>query len=821
MAGLTAHCCLLFFQHRETPCYNHAKVTHMGVFIDQIISILTSPPGSLTYHLVLAFSITGALHASLTHWRSSGFPQSRRLVIGLSLLLALRLALFLVAGLSWQGLISEQLIPPIERGANILGLITIIWLWAFPEPTRQADAGALLLGLLALTSITLGLVWWSSQDQGLFYNGSWGDYISEISSLVLLAAGALILLLRKPNGWGYGLSNLALLALGHGVYLLLPNRPGDYSGIVRLAQMTAYPLLLTLPNRFPLPVKSKPSAPDEDFLKERRRLGANPELIQTYMALVTETAPPKTCRAITSAVSQSFLADICLLISPPDEGRQMVIHCGYDLIREENLEGATLDGQYAPVLASALQRGRGLHLPASSTSPDLQTLASILNLDRAGHLLSVPVQNDGGEVLAGIVLLSPYSNRGWTNEDQSLLGSITQSMAYLLQRTQLRSALQDELIQTRQTLKLVQDEADEARREYERLHSQIRTLNESQPSIEDQDDRLAALVAAQEQARQVIANLRAENEKLSIALQDRASQTAAPSVGKPIPTQEREHLEGELRLALQEVARLNKTIARMDRMAISSREKSHPLAQIEAIASIAMELRQSMTAIIGYTDFLLGESIGILGDLQRKFLEKVLGSTRNIGFLVDELVQITALEADQKQVTFKPIDLSSIIDEAIKHTSQLLREKDIALRVDMPERLPKLNTNRNALQGALIAVLENASSVTPDNGEISLLARIEQENDHRYVLVQIADQGSGISADEMFYVFSPVTQQGEPPPREIGEMASRLTIAKSLLEGIGARLWVESQSQYGSTLSILLPTNHVESQAFEEGETPQ
>ena len=66
----------------------------------QILTTLTVFPGNLVYHLILAFSIAGAFQAALNLWRSSGFPQGRRMVIGLGLLLAVRLILFISAGLA-------------------------------------------------------------------------------------------------------------------------------------------------------------------------------------------------------------------------------------------------------------------------------------------------------------------------------------------------------------------------------------------------------------------------------------------------------------------------------------------------------------------------------------------------------------------------------------------------------------------------------------------------------------------------------------------------------------------------------------------------
>ncbi len=78
----------------------------MGALFSQIFALLTAPPGNFIYHLVLVFSIASALQSSFIHWRSSEFPQARRTMLGLGLLLAAQLLLFIFSGLSWLGFIN-------------------------------------------------------------------------------------------------------------------------------------------------------------------------------------------------------------------------------------------------------------------------------------------------------------------------------------------------------------------------------------------------------------------------------------------------------------------------------------------------------------------------------------------------------------------------------------------------------------------------------------------------------------------------------------------------------------------------------------------
>jgi hypothetical protein len=270
----------------------------MGAFLEQLLTLLTTPPGNLMYHTVLAFSIFGALQSSINHWRSSSFPQGSRMIIGLALLLLGQFALFAVAGLAWQDLANAaRFIPPLDRAIALLSIVLLIWLWTFPESGRLADAAALLVGLLIAALAMVGTIWWFSQgisDQGagLYFNQSWVDLAGETLALILLLSGVVVLLLRRPNGWGLGLAMLAGLFAGHLAHWLAPVEASDFAGAVRLAELAVYPLLLALPQRFPQPAEAAPPAQKPKEL-EQRRYSSDPKVMQAFLALATETSPHK------------------------------------------------------------------------------------------------------------------------------------------------------------------------------------------------------------------------------------------------------------------------------------------------------------------------------------------------------------------------------------------------------------------------------------------------------------------------------------------------------------------------------------------------
>jgi signal transduction histidine kinase len=232
--------------------------------------------------------------------------------------------------------------------------------------------------------------------------------------------------------------------------------------------------------------------------------------------------------------------------------------------------------------------------------------------------------------------------------------------------------------------------------------------------------------------------------------------------------------------------------------------------QAEVIASISQELRQPMSSIVGYADLLLGESVGILGALQRKFIERIKASTERIGSLIDDLIQISTFETGLKNLKPEPVDINLIIDNAMAYTSSQLREKNIALRIDIGKTLQPIHADREAMQQIMIHLLQNAGAATPVEGTISLRVRAQKENDQDHILVQISDTGGGIPEADLPRVFSRLYRAENVLIQGVGDTGVGLSIAKALTEAQGGRIWVDTEMSVGSTFNVLLPIKPAE-----------
>ena len=366
----------------------------------------------LGYSLLIILVCLIALLKVFRNWQKGKFPQGFRMIQGLTGLAVLRLLAFLFTYFSWQNEPAfTQSLLILDQAISLLGINLIMWLWSFPEPNRVADPT--VLGLMGITSVfvILQTIFMPSLLNGfagtmLFWQGI---------SIIFLIAGSALIIIRKPNFWLYGVFMGGILAFGS-IFALISS---DLESL-HLAQLTAYPLLLLLGERFPIgEMYTQEGSIDIDL--DRRQASVDLPILSKIQKLFDEKDPAGILYNIAQTTCYLILSDLTLIIDTPDEHGKIRIIAGYDLIREEPLQALTLESKNIPLLSNYIERGKMLHIPASSTSRDLSNLSKVLQLTKPGHLLSSPVYIPSANKTIGVVLFSPFSNRPWTKADQDYL----------------------------------------------------------------------------------------------------------------------------------------------------------------------------------------------------------------------------------------------------------------------------------------------------------------------------------------------------------------------------------------------------------------
>ena len=812
--------------------------------MQQLFDLFVAPPGSLIYYLVLAISLTAALQATLISRQGTDKALMRRLMTGLFLILAGQVVLFVVSGLAWQGFANPHyILAPLDRAVTAFSLLWIAWLWLFPRPNRVADAITAALSLVIAIGGGFSLNNWVLFPPDLGFNGTQLDQIWEVASLAIIVLGMLLLFIRRPDGWGMGLSMLALNLAGHLYHFLGPVTVGDFAGVVRLAIVCSFPMLPILAQRNlyaaalaytpslqaqVAPEVSKP-LPSKVAEWERRHYTASPRTVFDWLQLALIAQPDQLYSEFIRAFAQTMVADLCLLVRPPDANGKIVVLSCYDLIHEEFLQAAAIDRDLIPNVAVALQKGRALRLNKDeAVSPDVAALGKSLGLADPGSLMLVPLTNPS-RTWGGVILLSPYSSRTWSAEDQTYLLSSIETIVQILSKGEKTAgqALTNPAAQVvpaaQPEFRRIQEDLSEAHRllvemkgENRLLLEEIAVLRSSNP-IGD----LESLLAVQKESQQMVTSLQEENERLQVVLARRENETlpdflpvdSEPGVSME-PHADR-YAEEQVRAALSQVARLENALAHSNAQ-ILLLQQNHPKAGTsltededhEVINALVQEFRQPMASISGYTDLLLAESAGIIGALQRNFLERVKGSVERMQAICNDLLQITHLQSHPLELTPEPINASVLIDEAMNAVRSQVRAKNITLRVDLPDELPEIKADRDALQQIVVHLLQNASAATPVEGAISLRVRLQPgDRDVPSMLLQVTDTGGGIAADDLPRVFSRRYRADNALIQGVGDGGVGLSIAKTLVEAHQGRIWVDSVPGQSSTFSVLLPLN--------------
>jgi signal transduction histidine kinase len=225
---------------------------------------------------------------------------------------------------------------------------------------------------------------------------------------------------------------------------------------------------------------------------------------------------------------------------------------------------------------------------------------------------------------------------------------------------------------------------------------------------------------------------------------------------------------------------------------------------------MVQELRTPMTSVIGYVDLLLGESAGILGEMQRKFLLRVNANVSRLASMLEDLIRVTMLDSGQFQLMHEPVDVIGVIEDAITNASEQLREKGLTVHLNLDDDVPDLPADPDAIHQIVGQLLTNAYLASPPGSEFFITARRQPVKydagrivDSLYIAVE--DRGGGIASEDQGRVFSRKYKAENPLIQGLGDTGVGLSIAKALVEAHGGRIWLETREGVGVTFSLAMP----------------
>jgi signal transduction histidine kinase len=236
-------------------------------------------------------------------------------------------------------------------------------------------------------------------------------------------------------------------------------------------------------------------------------------------------------------------------------------------------------------------------------------------------------------------------------------------------------------------------------------------------------------------------------------------------------------------------------------------DKSRQLAEAsqhksQFLANMSHELRTPLNAIIGVSEMLREDAEAAKQDTEP--LDRVLGAGRHLLALINDILDLSKIEAGRMELQLEDFALAPLIDGVVKTIEPLAAKNENRVAVNCDGAIGRLHADQMRLRQALLNLMSNANKFT-ERGTISVDARDGQENGRGWVTIAVADTGIGMTPEQLGKLFQEFSQADASTTRKYGGTGLGLAISKRFCQMMGGDITVESVPGRGSTFTIRLP----------------
>jgi PAS domain S-box-containing protein len=222
----------------------------------------------------------------------------------------------------------------------------------------------------------------------------------------------------------------------------------------------------------------------------------------------------------------------------------------------------------------------------------------------------------------------------------------------------------------------------------------------------------------------------------------------------------------------------------------------------EFLANMSHELRTPLNGIIGFAEFLLDGKPGALAPKQREYLGDILTSGRHLLQLINDVLDLSKVEAGKMELSPEAFRLDEAIDEVCAVARAIAQKKRIEIRVVVDAELATVTLDAQKFKQVLYNLLSNAVKFTNDGGHVGIVARPDGGRRFR---VEVSDDGIGIRSEDLPRLFREFEQLDSGAARRYGGTGLGLSLTRKIVELQGGSVAVVSQPGVGSTFTVELP----------------
>lgn len=232
--------------------------------------------------------------------------------------------------------------------------------------------------------------------------------------------------------------------------------------------------------------------------------------------------------------------------------------------------------------------------------------------------------------------------------------------------------------------------------------------------------------------------------------------------------------------------------------------ESASVSKSQFLASMSHELRTPLNAIIGYSEILLEEAEADARSTDIADIQRVLSAARQLLHLINDILDLSKIEAGRMEVSVSAFDVASLIDESVATVRPSIEKNGNVLKLALEEGLGQAHSDSFKLNQCLLNLLANAAKFT-NQGEIVVRARRRREAGGDWIDIDVSDTGIGMTEDQVGRLFSAFTQADATTARRFGGTGLGLAITRRMMQLLGGDVSVVSTHGHGSTFTLCLP----------------